>query len=147
VAKTLKIINGDIVRATTNAQYYTVTDKEKVSQDVKETLTTRVNPLTGLGASLDEVIGHDSSNPASTYSYTPPLYEFQSRVDSALTRLQAAQGAYLLSERTARELISDISAVQIWKIKDDPRNFKWRVRVMTYYGRDSFAVGGITGGV
>ena len=147
MSKTLKIVDGDVVRATTNAQYYYVTDKEKVTQDVKETLTTSVNPLTGLGASLDDVIGQDAANPAATYSFVPPLYEFQSRVEGAMSRLQSAQSGYLLTERTQRELISDISPVQIWKIADDPRNFKWRLRVQTYFGKYNFTVGGITGGV
>ena len=146
MAQTLEILDGDIVRATTNAQYLYLSDKEKVEQDVKETLTTSVNPLTGLGASLDEVINVDSSNPVSAYSFIPPLYDFQGRVSSSLKRLQSAQAAYLLSERTYKELISDISAVQIWKIADDPRNFKWRIKITTYFGKYNFSVGGITGG-
>ena len=147
MTKTLRIIGGDVVRATTNAQYLYVTDKEKVEQDVRETLTTSVNPLTGLGASLDDVIGMDAANPVSTYSYVPPLYEFQSRVEGAMSRLQAAQCGYLLSERSQKELISDISPVQIWKIQGDPRNFKWRLWVKTFYGKYKFPVGGVTGGV
>lgn len=147
MTNTLQIIDGDIVRVTTNAQYLQVTDTDKVEQDVKETLTTDINPLTGLGASLDEVIGQDAANPVSTYSYVPPLYEFQSRVNGAMARLQAAQCGYLLNKRTQKELISDISAVQIWRIADDPRNFKWRLRVQTFFGKYNFSVGGITGGV
>jgi len=147
MTKTLKIIDGDIARAATNAQYLYTEDNEKVTQDVKETLTTSVNPLTGLGASLDDVIGQDAANPVSTYSHVPPLYEFQSRVEGAMSRLQSAQAGYLLSERTQKELISDISPVQIWKIVDDPRNFRWRLRVQTYFGKYNFSVGGITGGV
>jgi len=144
---TLKIVDGDIVRATTNALYHRVTDNEKAFQDVRETLTTSVNPLTGLGASLDEVIGQDAANPATTYSFVPPLYEFQSRVEGAMSRLQVAQSGYLLSERSQKELISDISPVQIWKIAGDPRNFRWRLKVQTYFGKYNFTVGGITGGV
>jgi len=147
MSKTLKIIDGDIVRATTNAQYMYVTDTEKVEQDVRETLTTSVNPLTGLGASLDDVIGQDAANPVAAYSFVPPLYEFQSRVEGAMSRLQIAQSGYLLNERTQKELISDISPVQIWKIVGDPRNFRWRLRVQTFFGRYGFHVGGITGGV
>ena len=147
MSQTLEIIDGDIARATTNAHYYYVTDTDKVKQDVKETLTTSINPLTGLGASLDEVIGQDAANPVSAYSYVPPLYEFQTRVDGAMNRLQAAQGSYLFSQRTYKEMISEVSAVQIWKIIDDPRNFKWRITVKTFYGKYSFSVGGITGGV
>ena len=146
MTKTLKIIDGDVVRATTNAQYLYVEDTDKVEQDVKETLTTSINPLTGLGASLDDVIGMDLNNPVSTYSYVPPLYEFQSRVEGAMNRLQTAQCGYLLSERTQRELISDISPVQIWKIQGDPRNFKWRLRIQTFFGKYNFSVGGTTSG-
>lgn len=147
MSQTLEIIDGDIARATTNAQYYYVDDTDKIKQDVKETLTTSTNPLTGLGASLDDVIGQDASNPASTYSYVPPLYDFQTRIDGAMNRLKAAQSSYMLSQRTYKELISDISAVQIWKIFDDPRNFRWRIKVTTYFGKYGFSVGGITGGV
>lgn len=145
MTKTLKIVDNDIARATTNAQYYYVSDLEKVEQDVSETLTTSLNPLTGLGASLDEVVGEDLANPASAYTYSPGMFEFQSRVNRSLRRLQAAQSAYLLSERTQKELISDISPVSIWKINGDPRNFKWRVKIKTYFGKYNISIGGITG--
>ena len=147
MTKTLKIIDDDVARATTNAQYLYVEDNEKANQDVRETLTTSINPLTGLGASLDDVIGQDAANPVAAYSYVPPLYEFQSRVEGAMSRLQSAQSGYLLSERTQKELISDISPVQIWKIAGDPRNFRWRIKVQTFFGKYNFSVGGITGGV
>jgi hypothetical protein len=144
MTKTFKIVDGDITRAITNAQYTYVTDTDKVKQDVSETLTTSVNPLTGLGASLDEVIGLDSASPVVAHSLIPPMYEFQSRVEGALSRLQAAQCGYLLSQRNYQELISDISAVQIWPIAGDLRNFKWKVSIKTYYGKNVFSVGGTT---
>jgi hypothetical protein len=144
VSYTLQISGGDIVRSVTNARYTYVSEGDKVKQDVRETLTTSINPLTGLGASLDDVIGMDADNPVMAYSYIPPMYEFQSRVEGAMSRLQAAQSGYLLSQRTYREMISDVSAVQIWPIAGDKRNFNWRLQVKTFYGKSGFFIGGTT---
>lgn len=144
MSQTLQVSGGDIVRSVTNARYNYISDTDKVKQDVRETLTTSINPLTGLGAALDDVIGMDADNPVMAHSYIPPMYEFQSRIESAMSRLQAAQGGYLLSQRSYKEMISDISAVQIWPIAGDVRNFNWKLKVTTYYGKFGFEVGGTT---
>jgi hypothetical protein len=144
MAKTLKITNGDIVRSATNAQYTYVEDKEKVRQDVREVLTTSINPLTGLGSDLDSIVGSTSFNPADTYSYLPPMFNFQGNVESALNRLIRVQKSYLLSQRTYHELISGVSPVQIWPIVGDPRNFRWKVQIKTYFNTYGFNVGGTT---
>ncbi len=142
MSKTLKVQNGDIVRSTTNAQYTYVDGREKVSQDVRETLTTSVNPITGLGGDLDSSVGQNTNNPMETFSYLPPMFDFQRKVTSALRRLMTAQSNYLFTQRTLSELISDFSGVQIWPIADDQRNFKWRVALTTLAEANQLAVGG-----
>jgi hypothetical protein len=49
-----------------------------------------------------------------------------------------------LSQRTYHELISGVSPVQIWPIAGDPRNFRWKVQIRTYFNTYSFNVGGTT---
>lgn len=142
MAKTLKIVDGDIVRNVNNSSYTYLTGREKSSQDVKSTLTTSINPITNLGASLEQVVGLDANNPISQYSTFPPMFAFQTRVEIALRRLKIAQRKYLYAQRTTDELINDFTDVQIWAVRNDPRMFGWRVGITTVRGEASFQITG-----
>jgi len=142
MAKTLQVRHGDLVRSGSNSGYSTISDRDKLFQDARENLTTSVNPLTGLGADLDASVGNVGDNPAEAFSYLPPMFEFQRRVTSSLRRLMSAQGRYSFAQRTAGELISDFSGVQVWPISADQRVFKWRVALSTLAKDQSVTIGG-----
>lgn len=141
-AKTLKVVDGDIVRYTRGTGYYTVDQKDKVKQDVKMCLTTSIRPSTAIGCGLDEIIGQDIDNPASAYFNVPMGFEFQNRLSNGLNRLIAAQKRYLVGFRPATELIADFSEVRTWRVANDQRSFKWSVVIYTVDGRSNFTLSG-----
>lgn len=144
MTKTLKIKNGDMVRSVFNNGYEMVSGRDKVKQDVNNILTTDVRKTTGLGCDLDELIGMDSDNPASIFSPSPVMFEFQMRVSGGLNVLMSTQKEYLYGSRPSSELIFAYTPVEIWPIGDDPRNFRWRVNISTVDGKSGFTVSGKT---
>jgi hypothetical protein len=142
MAKTLKIVNGDIVRSYTNNSYVTLDGKDKVKQDVANILTTDLRRSTGLGCNLDSLVGEDSMNPLGNYSQFPVVFNFQTNVRLGLERLRNTQRNYLFDKRTNQELIYDFSPADVWFNADDPRSFRWKVDILTEDGRSSFSISG-----
>lgn len=141
-ARTLKVVDGDIVRYTRGTGYYTVEGKDKVKQDVRMCLTTSIRSSTSIGCGLDDIIGKDIENPASTYFNFPLGFEFQNRLSNGLNRLISAQKRYLVGFRPATELIADFSEVRTWRLSGDQRSFKWAVEIYTVDGRSNFTISG-----
>lgn len=137
-----KIVNGDEVRSIGNSGYESVSGKNKVRQDLAMIFTTDIRDTTGLGGQLNDVIGEDAENPATVYSVTPLMFEFQMRVKSAVDRFKKAQRKYQYSYRVPSELIHDFTAAQIWPIADDPRNYRWEIGIQTMDGASSFVLKG-----
>jgi hypothetical protein len=142
MSKSLEFTNGDFVRSYTNQGYYFVEGKAKITQNVACILTTGVRATTGLGCGLDDLIGADSVSPISAYSQFPLIFDFQNRVRIGLTRLKSAQRQYHYAQRTQSELIYDFSPVEIWQDNVDPRNFRWKVDVLTEEQNASFSLNG-----
>lgn len=142
MSKTLKIINGDVVRSFTNQGYSYVSETAKARQDIALMLTSSIRTITGLGCGLDDLIGSDPTNEISQYSIFPILFDFQTRIKSGLNRLKSAQRNYSYAYRTPKELIYDFSSAEIWQTPEDPRNYKFRVDVITDDGSTRFSVGG-----
>jgi len=143
---TWKIVDGDMVRSYTNSGYTTVNGKDKVRQDVAMVLSTDTRSSTGLGCNLDDSIGLDSDNPASAFALVPIAFDFQMKVQTGMNRLMSAQQGYQSDYRPNTELISTSGPVQIWQIREDPRNFRWSLPVLTVDGRSSFTINGSTRG-
>jgi hypothetical protein len=141
-----KVVEGDMVRSYTNSGYETVSGKDKGRQDVANVLATDTRSSTGLGCSLDECVGLDAENPVSAFALAPVAFDFQQRVQIGMNRLMAAQKTYHYAYRPNTELIYSSGPVQIWPIREDPRNFRWQLPVTTVDGRASFAIGGETRG-
>lgn len=139
---TSQIINGDEVRSVGGSGYETVSGKDKIRQDVKMVLTTNTRNTTGLGAQLEDSIGKDVENPASFYTNTPFMFEFQMRVKSALDRLKRIQRRFQYSYRVPAELIHEFTTVNIWPVKEDPRNFRWKVDIITVDGSSKISIKG-----
>jgi len=144
MTSTFLMKNGDFVKNTFNTGYVMVEGRNKVMQDCRMVLSTDIRESTGIGCSLDELIGEDSENPAAPYAMSPIMFKFQMRVNGGLNALRAAQRRYLFSQRGSEELINRISPVEIWPDSEDPRNFRWRVFVTTIEGKSSFYVNGRT---
>ena len=142
MARTLKFSNGDIVRLYTNQGYEYLSDQAKIKQDVSLMLTSGVRSSTSLGCGLDELIGDDTLEPIAAYSEFPVIFDFQQRVRVGLSRLRSAQRTYQFDQRSPKELIFDFSPVEIWRAAEDPRNYKWKVDVITEDGRTSFSING-----
>jgi hypothetical protein len=129
-----RIVNGDEVRAYNGNGYELVSGKNKLKQDVNMVFNTDVRETTGLGSKLADTVGVDAANPAVMFSPTPFMFEFQMRIKSALDRLKRAQRKFQFVYRVPKELIDDFTPVQIWPIKDDPRNYRWEVNLQTVDG-------------
>jgi len=143
MAKTLKFQNGDIVREYTNVGYQTITDNQKLKQDVANILTTAVRESTGLGCGLEELVGDDSDNPVNSHATFPIIFDFQTRVRIGLQRLKEAQREYFFLQRSPKELIYDFSPAQLWRDTSDPRSIQWKVDVLTEDGSTSFSLNGL----
>lgn len=139
-------MDGDIVRSYTNSGYQTVTGKDKVRQDVANNLATDVRDSTGLGCGLDDSIGIDTENPMTAFALAPVAFDFQMKVQTGMNRLMSAQQTYISDYRPNTELIAASGPVQIWQIREDPRNFRWSLPVTTVDGRAKFVVNGTTRG-
>ena len=72
----------------------------------------------------------------------PAMVEFQTRVMSGMSRLKYYLSYTQSRERTTEEQILEISPVQLWPMNDDPRNYRWRVDVLSLSG-DNVIVGGL----
>ena len=123
----LKIENGDLVRTAYNNGYEEVQGLAKLKQDVSMTLATTIRPSTGIGCSLDDIIGMAVANPISAYMQFPAVVEFQTRVMSGMSRLKYYLNNTQVIERTTEEQILEVSPVQMWPMNDDPRNYRWRI--------------------
>jgi len=142
MAQTLKFVNGDMVRLFNNQGYEYVDAGEKVRQDVELILTTGVRSTTGLGCGLDDLIGEDTMDSVMAYAEFPVIFDFQQQVRIGLSRLRGTQRTYHLSQRSPKELIYDFSPVEIWRLAEDPRNYGWKVDIITEDGRTSFSLSG-----
>jgi hypothetical protein len=142
MSKSLKFENGDIVRNFNNSGYTYVEDNAKLQQDVKRILTTNIRKTTGLGCSLDEVLGNDIFSASEDFSTYPAVFEFQNRLRSGINNLKNAQRKYLFAQRTSKELIHDFSPAIVWATAEDPRNFKWRIDIVTQDGNGNFSING-----
>ena len=75
---TFKVENGDIVRTAYNNGYEELDGLAKLKQDVEMVLSTSIRTSTGIGCSLDDVIGMSTMNPMGAYpnpmSGYPPQY-------------------------------------------------------------------------
>jgi hypothetical protein len=142
MAYTLQIENGDITRYTTGSGYYLVSGSTKLKQDVKCILSTDIRPFSGLGCSLDASIGEDVMNRIDAYAYYPAVFNFRMRVQEGLLRLQRAQRLYQFSKRTTDELIDTIRPVQIYPSGNDPRNYNWRVDILSIDKAANFTING-----
>jgi hypothetical protein len=136
-----KLENGDLVRTSYNNGYEDITGLPKLKQDVEMVLSTSIRPSSGVGCSLDETIGMSTSNPLSAYMQFPAVVEFQTRIMTGLNRLKYYLNNTQVRERTTNEQIFEVSPVQMWPMDDDPRNYKWRIDVLSVSG-DNVAVGG-----
>ena len=141
---TMKVVNGDIVRNPSGSGYVMISDKDKCKQDAVCILSTNVRKSNGLGCGLEEMIGRDADNPQSMYSNAPVMFEFQSKVAGGLSRLRLAQRSAQYSYRTVGEIIHDFSPVDIFPIAGDPRNYRWRVFIITIDGQNNISVRGRT---
>ena len=139
---TFKIEKGDIVRSRYNNGYESIEGAVKLRQDVEMCLTTEIRRSNGIGCGLDEVIGKATMNPVSSFTQFPAVVEFQSRVMSGMSRLRYYLGNTLTNDRTTDETITEISPVQLWPMAEDPRNYRWRVDVLSGSG-ENVAISGI----
>jgi len=137
----LKIENGDLVRTSYNNGYEEVIGLAKLKQDVEMVLSTSIRPSNGIGCSLDEVIGKSVMNPMSSYMQFPAIVEFQTRVMTGMSRLRYMLSSTQVDYRTTDEQIFEVSPVQIWPMSDDPRNYRWRIDILSVSG-DDVAIGG-----
>lgn len=142
MTKTLKMVDGDISRLYTNSGYNYVQDGEKVNQDVRLMLTTALRPSNGLGCDLDEVVGSTDADPNEAFSQFPIALEFQTRVRTGLMRFRQAQRKYQFGVRTPQELVYDFSPAEVWQDPSDPRQYKWRVDIITEDKQSSFSISG-----
>lgn len=142
MSRTLKFKDGDVVRLYTNQDYEYVSGSAKVKQDVGLILTSGIRASTGLGCGLDDLIGDDTLEPVAAYSEFPVIFDFQQRVRVGLSRLRSAQRSYQFEQKTPKELIFDFSSAEIWRQAEDPRNYKWKVDVITEDGKSSFSING-----
>ena len=142
MSKTLKWEDGDMARLYTNSGYTYVEDGDKVRQDARLMFTTSVRRSNGLGMGLDEVVGSVDADPNEAFAQFPIAFEFQSRVRVGLVRLKQAQRKYQFGVRTPKELIYDFSPASVWIDPQDPRQYKWRVDIITEDNNSSFSISG-----
>lgn len=142
MTSTLKIVNNDISRLFNNSGYTYVEGNDKVKQDVKMLFTTDIRPVSGFGTGLDGLVGAVSSDPHEAFAQYPIALEFQTRVRSGLVRMRSLQRKFQFSARTPQELIFDFSAAEVWLEPSDPREYRWRVDIITVDNQGSFSVSG-----
>jgi len=142
MSRTLKIENGDVVRSLTKEQYTFINGKDKAIQDTAMILSTDIRSDTGDGCGLDKVIGTRVDRRGFAYMQGSIVLNFQMRIQSGLNKFIKSQRSYLYSQRTKDELIQEIGPVQVWKIPDDPRHFRWRVDIITVDGGSNFYIAG-----
>ena len=142
MSRTLKVTDGDVVRLFTNQDYEYLSEGEKVRQDVGLMLTSGIRASTGLGCGLDDLIGDDTLEPIAAYAEFPVIFDFQQRVRVGLSRFRSVQRSYQFEQKTPKELVFDFSPAEIWRAAEDPRNYKWKVDVITEDGKTSFSING-----
>ena len=142
MARTLKFINGDVVRSDDGYGYSFISGKDKIRQDVECIITTDIRRSNGLGCSLRSILGKDTMAYTSAYTQYPAVFDFQKNLYNGLNRLKSAQKYYQYSTRTPDELIFDFSPVRVWFSDQDPRQFEWNIDVFTIDGKSNFTLGG-----
>lgn len=124
----LKIINGDLVIQ--NGDLRTVTDSEKLIQDILKICLTNVgsNPLNpGYGSFLSRTI---IGNPM----YTSTVVQIaKSQLNSCLTGLQNLQQKQIKSRQrmTADEQLAAITDISVVRSATDPRLFNVKIKAIT----------------
>lgn len=124
----LKIINGDLVIQ--NGDLRTVTDSEKLIQDILKICLTNVgsNPLNpGYGSFLSRTI---IGNPL----YTSTIIQIaKSQLTSCLTGLQTLQQQQVQSRQrmTADEQLAAISDISVTRNTIDPRLFNVTIKAIS----------------
>jgi len=140
---TLKMVDGDQVRLSSNTGYEQVTGLDKLKQECEMVLTTEIR-RNGIGSSLDEIIGRSVDGEPDLGWSSLAMFQFQQRVRDGLSRYRYVQRNFQFSRRTPKELLSDFSPVNIWADEDDPRNFRWRVDFFTLGNLPTFSLEGST---
>ena len=142
MARTLRFVNGDVVRSDDGVGYSFVEGKEKAKQDVSCIITSDVRNSNGLGCGLSKLVGSETMAYATAYTQYPVVFDFQRSLYNGLNRLKSAQKYYQYDTRTPDELIFDFSPVRVYYSDQDPRTFEWNMDVFTVDGKSNFPVGG-----
>ena len=137
---TFTITNGDVVLDRRNGRPVTVADREKVRQDVAETLSVERQP-SGFGAGLVELSGRVGS-PFALQA------EIGRRVRQAIRALQVLQRRYHWAQRLNEERMLGIGQLVVG-LGRDPKtgaesktDFVFRVDVVTVEGSTVSVSGG-----
>jgi hypothetical protein len=105
VSTTLLIKNGDWVINPANGRPVTVSDRQKLEQDLQEDLSIAVQ-TNGFGAGLDGLIGEETE----TFQFQ---LQVQRAVRASIATMQRLQTQFLAAQRPNTERIQGISALSI----------------------------------
>lgn len=105
MSRTMQVVNGDWVLDRRTGRPVTVSGRDKLRQDIGESLTVATQP-TGFGAGLDALIGQDV-DPAGF------RIEVQRAIRDAVRALQRLQDRYLSDQRPANERVAGVSTLSV----------------------------------
>jgi hypothetical protein len=124
---TLKIHDGDVVISAASGRPATISDRQKLKQDIREFFTVNVQP-NGFGSGLDELVGIMLSDPTAMVSIA---YQ---NISEGLLRFAALQRDNGDIIRPDTELIQSFNNLRVEADNTDPTKFYFTVNIITRSG-------------
>jgi len=115
-----------------NGRVVTVTNHDKLRQDVRELLSIDTQDDTGFGAGLDSMIGQLPSDEMSPGSVN---FSFGMLLRSAFSRFQQLQRAFQFGSRSLQELVNRILFAQAAPSKTNPTQYVFSVAIQSMAGK------------
>jgi len=134
---TFTIANGDILINDATGRPHTVADNTKLSQDIKEVLSTEAR-RDNIGAGLEDVINGSASD---TYRVRSSITR---RVDAAINNMQSLQNRIQAIHRPSSEMIAAVTQLQVAPLEGSSTDYTFRVVIRTRSGVQITQAGVIT---
>lgn len=123
---TLKVYNGDVLLNQSNGQYEFMSDKVKLSQDVRCLLLIEPQTDNGFGAGLDSMIGELPSDELGPDNIN---FELGFRLRSAFKQMKSLQRLVQFGQRPLNELVDRIILVRASPDRIDRTMYRFIVSI------------------
>lgn len=136
--QTFQIVNGDVVISDATGQPATLTDAQKLRQDLKCLMATAAAP-DNIGAGLDDVINGDPTDEATVRALVSV------RIRQAVQNMVTLAARYQRADRSALELLSRLQRLNVARVANSATDYNFQAEFISVNGAATTLSGTLNG--